>query len=700
MFTHFMTQARPRRASQRCPQQPSLRLRAGVALVGVVAVMTATLAAHVAVACGGCFSPPGPNLVVQDAERILYVRDAKTKKTTLTVEIRYSGPAETFAWVLPLPKQPKIGVSTGYVFDRLDQATAPRFTTTRTFRSEGCSFGESSGGCGDFASSTDSAGAAGFPQSSTNGGKDGGVVVLETSIAGSFETVTFKGDDGQKLLDWLNERGFATPASAKPILDVHAKKGDVFVAIKLVSGASIAEIRPITLEMDDADPCVPLRLTSIAAADELAVILYTVGPGRAVPKNMLHVQVNPLRLRWDGGVENYNQVLAAAIDEAAGRAFATEFAGLASDVRIVDALGQFGSDATALFSKTITNDANSGGQFVFGEDVIAGGQTGFSVWKAGLPYDKARFVLTGLDTAKTAAQVVAWLQSGRFAVVAEVATILEARTKLAAAAQRDDVLAFWIGVRAGAVTPSAGLSETVDGKALSDDLRVGIVEPIFNVADALAAGDTTLTRLQLRISAAEMDRDPIFGFNAALPAVDTNWAAEFNEVCSRDTSNPDSMRLHLVKGPLAGGSWILDGNSFDFNSNSQKQRSTFLLSATSFDARWKDAPAARAVELFDEVVPPVVIASSQISLVDTAIAGAQPGVPSLPVSLALNKASAWQAPDNDPDASLRHDADAAHPDDGCGQGSAGRRRSGALALMALALGAIVSMRLARKQRNG
>ena len=74
-------------------------------------------------ACGGCFSPPNPSTdqtVRQNAERILFVRDEVTKKSTVWVEVRYTGLATEFGWVLPVPKLPKVGVGSAVVFDALD----------------------------------------------------------------------------------------------------------------------------------------------------------------------------------------------------------------------------------------------------------------------------------------------------------------------------------------------------------------------------------------------------------------------------------------------------------------------------------------------------------------------------------------------------------------------------------------------------
>ena len=124
-------------------------------------------------------------------------------------------------------------------------------------------------------------------------------------------------DGGAAMWQWLKDNNFQQPDAAKPIFDSHVQKGDVFVAVKLKNNAGIDEIKPVSLTMDEEEPCVPLRLTSIASTEDLAVQMYIAGAGRAIPKNHLHVVVNPLKFDWFGGGSNYGQVLSQAIDEAA-----------------------------------------------------------------------------------------------------------------------------------------------------------------------------------------------------------------------------------------------------------------------------------------------------------------------------------------------------------------------------------------------
>lgn len=661
----------------------------------VVALFLSALLAFTAVpmgtafACGGCFSPPGPNLVVQDAERILFYRDPVTNKTTVHIEVRYSGPAKDFGWVLPLPKQPKVGVGNSYIFDRLDQAVAPRFYTKFSSTRENCHFSNaSSAGFGCSTAMSDSAQNERGAGSTAFGGREGGeekVQVLEKAQAGPYDYEVLSSTDSKALLKWLNDNGYSTPDKALPVIESHLKKGDIFVAFKLTNGAGVDEVRPVTLEMDGADACVPLRLTAIAASDNMAVVVYLLGKGRGVPKNHLHVKVNEAKLRWAGGVNNYNQVLAAAIDEAAGRAFVTEFAGKGADVKVELPDAGFRIDSTALFSNTIPNPNQT-------RDRTQASLTN-SIWRAGELFDKKFLVAAKFQDAVSAEDVVKTLQDSQLLVIPETAALLENATKLAELHGSTDVVDFWTKVRANTVKLKFDKTlKPVDGAKLFQDIKVGIIEPIYIVNDALQAKDIQLTRLHMRISPDEMDRDPIFAFHTGLPPVTMNHTAEMRMVCTRGGFTEDAVRL-----TLSSGSWIFPNTRVDFSANQQAQVSSSMTTNLTQDARFKDAPFASDIELLEESGAPIPVPLAQINLVDTAIAGAEVGKKSLPASLVLSGAlSTWQPPKSDPDAGLATAAEQAHVDDsGCAQALGLRSRS---AGMWLVLAAMMLLVLVRRRR--
>lgn len=643
-----------------------------------------------ALACGGCFSPPGPGLVVQDAERVLFHRDPGTKVTTAWVEVRYSGPAKDFGWVLPLPKQATVSVGPSYLFDRLDQAAAPRFATKRAFNAEGCVWDDmssSGSGCGGIAMSSndESVRGGGFATSAPQapGERQVGVQVLARAQAGPYQTVQLAAKDAKPLLKWLNDNGYATPDAALPIIDSHLAKGDIFIAFKLLSGKGINEIKPVVLKMDDSDPCVPLRLTSIAAADEMNVIVYLLGEGRGVPKNHMHVSVNPMKLRWAGGVNNYPQAAAAAIDEAAGRAFVTEYAGPAKDLAIAPPPSGFGIDAVALYSQPIA-------------PLLTGGTSRKSHWMAGPPLDEGFLQVDSFAKAKTVTDLVEAIRGEKVLLIDDFADILEARTELAKRHGSADVLAWYAQLRAGSVDVQKHMwAEQVDGAAIAKELKEGIIDPTYDVAQILK-GDVTLTRLMMRISADEMDRDPMFAFNADLPDVAALHTAEVRDVCTGGNSVVDASRL-TVQG---GGSYILPDAKRDFATDPAGfQLQTALTVNSTLDARWKDAPFAMTVEVLEESGAPVPVAPGDVKLVDTAIAAAVPGSASLPKDLSLQAAGTrWTPPADDGNALDAAAVDKSRVDNGsCSQGGRLRQPLVMLGLLLLC-GLLIGLRRRQDHR--
>jgi hypothetical protein len=120
-------------------------------------------------ACGGHFCSAATP-VNQAAERIIFSYDKPNKQVTAVVEILYQGPSEKFAWVLPVPGIPQVGVSTSAVLDRLQAATNPTYTIQRTWGGQ-CGGGRGANGATSAPSAPPSAGTPG-------GGAEAAVNVL------------------------------------------------------------------------------------------------------------------------------------------------------------------------------------------------------------------------------------------------------------------------------------------------------------------------------------------------------------------------------------------------------------------------------------------------------------------------------------------------------------------------------------------
>lgn len=291
------------------------------AIVTAATALTASasmLAAPDAEACGGFFCGQTP--VVQTGEQIIFTVDHQGDTTEAIINIAYQGPAESFAWVLPLVSAPtNIRVGPNQAFTVAAQLTQPRFQITEV---------EERGICGPSPLSRFDSAAGAPPQASTGAENDDGVNVIDQREVGPYETVQLTGTDPAAIRQWLVDAEYRVTDEMMESVIPYVVKGDVLLALKLRKEQDTGDIQPIWLTMPGTEACIPLRLTAIAAQSDMDVLAYVFSnEGRAIPTNYFHVQPNLAKIDWLRGGNNYRQVIAQAADEAGGNAFTTEFAG-------------------------------------------------------------------------------------------------------------------------------------------------------------------------------------------------------------------------------------------------------------------------------------------------------------------------------------------------------------------------------------
>lgn len=281
------------------------------------AILVAALTAEPANACGGFFCQQVP--VDQDAERIVFAYDDATGTIETNVQIFYTGEAEEFAWVVPVPQIPEIFVSTDQLFDNLAIYTAPTFWPA--YDSEGeCDYSDSDVAMEDGGSYSFSSTAA--PPS---------VQIIETQQVGPYETVTLQADSTAALLGWLQDNDYDLPDAIEPLLTPYVAGESYFIALRLANGFDTGDITPLGFRYAGDRPQIPIQLTSIAASPDMRLEVYVLGPARAVPESYLHLQINEAAIDWSSNGSNYEDVVSLAANEAGGHGFATDYAGLAVD---------------------------------------------------------------------------------------------------------------------------------------------------------------------------------------------------------------------------------------------------------------------------------------------------------------------------------------------------------------------------------
>lgn len=462
------------------------RFRIAVAALGLVGIM----ATPPLLACGGFFCQAIP--INQAGEQIIFRQDGNI--VTAVVLIQYQGNAADFSWVVPVPGIPELSTGSDLVFAPLEFATRPRFNLERI--GEPCIDPNRGGISGPFAISETADGA----------GEDDGVEVLETLVVGPFDIEIVASDDAEALAAWLEENNYDLSDRGRDLIAPYVDEGMNFVALKLRQDQGVGDLQPLIMRYESQQPMIPIRLTAVAALPDMGVIVWLLGESRAVPLNYLHVTPNYTRLNWYFGpfaaFASYQGLITAAMNEAGGQGFATDYAG--RDLDVLSQLPTAVSLGDELLRLTaITDDAtfvaSLAGGFVFSQTKV------LEILRRHLP-----------------------LPEGESEFIYQFPELL---TDLFA----DDLTT----ARAAIVTE------------LNDDVIAPLSETL-----AVFDGDPYMTRLFTTLSADEMTLDPAFSFNPDLPDQGLDRNAILESSCSGGASR---WTLTLGEGTGRDGEVVIDG---------------------------------------------------------------------------------------------------------------------------------------------
>jgi MYXO-CTERM domain-containing protein len=278
------------------------------------ALTAATLPSGMADACGGLFCDTTiDNQVSQSAERIMFV-DHADGRVSAVVEILYQGEADKFSWLVPVPGIPEVGLSSSAALDILQGNTNPRYVLNSDQSS--CDMNFQNNGANN-----------GFNNGANNGG---GVTVVASGDTGPFNWEVIEvdpdlDDPAQVATDWLEREGY--DVAGPELLREYLEAGMNIIGFRLDKFATVGSIRPVILTYTTDHPMIPIKLTAVAAQENMGVLTWVVGPHRAVPTNYRHLVLNDALINWFDPASNYSDVINAAADEAGGQGWVTEFAG-------------------------------------------------------------------------------------------------------------------------------------------------------------------------------------------------------------------------------------------------------------------------------------------------------------------------------------------------------------------------------------
>jgi hypothetical protein len=290
------------------------------------------LGAPPAQACGGFFCSQAQP-VNQAAERIVFSQNGDGTVTAV-IQILYEGPSENFSWLLPIstvPADDDIAVASDLAFTRLQAATNPTYSLNT--RVEGSCRQD-----GNFATP----GSAGAPPPAVadpapSVGEGSGVTIAASGVVGAFEWTALEldpmlSDPAESAIVWLTANGYDVTPGADGLLRPYLEEGMYLLALRLTKGSDSGSIRPIVLTYDAELPMIPIKLTAVAANEDMGVMSWLLSDARAVPMNYNALELNEARINWFNASSNYDQVVTAAADDAGGQGFVTEFAGASAQL--------------------------------------------------------------------------------------------------------------------------------------------------------------------------------------------------------------------------------------------------------------------------------------------------------------------------------------------------------------------------------
>jgi hypothetical protein len=452
-------------------------------------------------ACGGFFCAQSAP-VNQAAERIVFA-DNGDGTVTAVIQILYEGPSESFSWLLPIssvPEGDEIAVASDIAFARLQNATNPTYTLTTTVEGT-CKDGGPRGAVPSGGNNT------GGPTLSPDPGT--GVTVEASGVVGSFEWTVISFDQSlaepaAAAVEWLGTNGYDIPPGAPALIGPYLQEGLYLLALKLVKGADAGSIRPIVLTYDGTRPSIPIKLTQVAANDDMGVLTWVLGSARAVPQNYLALELNEARINWFNPSSNYNEVvIAAANDTGTGQGFVTEYA------QATGVLGKvvFGPSDEQFWENFRTSTTLDTDSLFFDAYYQWGAWDGF--WDA-------------VRASGTLRDDMSWEEFEAYPQSFPGALALSAATFLS-------------------------------------ELEAGVIEPV-RLVQRLLDSQPQVTRLYTTLSAAEMTVDPLFTFNPDLQPVSNLHTGERVIECSPEyTQNEAPWRILLPQGDLVRGSGLPPG---------------------------------------------------------------------------------------------------------------------------------------------
>jgi hypothetical protein len=286
----------------------------------LLAVALASTWSSDARACGGCFLPTTETQsTVVTGHRMAFA--ISPTHTVLWDQIKYAGSPSEFAWVLPVRGGAVLELSHDAWFETLDAATSAQIVSPPVncipAQGPGCN-----GACfGGASSSAKFAGDLAAPNTPP-------VTVTHEGTVGPYETVTLHANVKDALPNWLTSHGYNIDPKVSPIIDQYTNEGFDFIALRLLPGVGVEQMKPVRVETQGMSNVLPLRMVAAGTGANVAITLFVIGEGRWEAQNFPNGSVDPSTLTWDfdSKSSDYASKRLALMAQSGGRTWNNAFA--------------------------------------------------------------------------------------------------------------------------------------------------------------------------------------------------------------------------------------------------------------------------------------------------------------------------------------------------------------------------------------
>jgi hypothetical protein len=289
----------------------------------LLAVALASTWSSDARACGGCFLPQTETqTTVVTGHRMAFA--ISPTHTVLWDQIKYAGSPKEFAWVLPVRGGAVLEISHDAWFETLDAATSAQIVSPPVNCISAQGPGCSGGGC--FGGTSASAKAFGIDHSGAAAPPS--VTVTHEGTVGPYETVTLHANVKDALPNWLTSHGYNIDPKVSPIIDQYTNEGFDFIALRLLPGVGVNQMKPVRVVTPGMSNALPLRMVAAGTGANVAITLFVIGEGRWEAQNFPNGSVDPSTLTWDFDAQSsdYSAKRLALMAQSNGRTWNNAFA--------------------------------------------------------------------------------------------------------------------------------------------------------------------------------------------------------------------------------------------------------------------------------------------------------------------------------------------------------------------------------------